>query len=146
MLIWPNKFLKLSFSHYSTVFLCIFSTMPEIYINGRSSSHNSSLEIDDFGTSYDTSSGLLFTAELYNSTTAISSPTNTLDSDSSFCGIVPLIVFFCFALVIMIGIAICLAKRRQKPTTQGKHGTKLLFQSEPLSPPMPFNFNTYKNI
>lgn len=94
MLIWPNKFLKLSFSHYSTVFLCIFSTMPEIYINGRSSSHNSSLEIDDFGTSYVTSSGLLVTTESCNSTIANSSPTNTLVSESSFCGIVPLIVFF----------------------------------------------------
>lgn len=97
--------------------------MPEIYINGQSSSHNSCLEIDEFGTSYVTSTGLLVTAESFNSTIAFSSPTNTLDSESSFCGIVQLIVvfFLCFALVIMIGIAICLAKRRQKPTTQGKH-------------------------
>lgn len=91
--------------------------MPEIHINGRPSSHNSSLEIDDLGTSYVTSSGLLVTTESYNSTIAISSPTNTFDSDSSFCGIALLIVLFCFALVIMIAIAICLAKKRQKPTT-----------------------------
>lgn len=70
--------------------------MPEIYINGRSSSHNSCLEIDEFGTSYVTSTGLLVTAESFNSTIAFSSPTNTLDSESSFCGIVQLIVvFFC---------------------------------------------------
>lgn len=92
--------------------------MPEIYINGRSSSHNSSLEIDDFETSIVTNSGLSVTAESYNSTIAISTPTSTLDSYSSVCGIVPLIVFFCIALVIMIALAIRLAKRRQKPTTE----------------------------
>lgn len=68
--------------------------MPEIYINGRSSSHNSCLEIDEFGTSYVISTGLLVTAESFNSTIAFSSPTNTLDSESSFCGIVQLIVVF----------------------------------------------------
>lgn len=90
--------------------------MPEIYINGRSSNHNSSLEIEDFGTSIN--SGLSVTADSYNSTIAIGTPTSTLDSDSSVCGIVSLIVFFCFVLVIMIALAICLAKRRQKPTTE----------------------------
>lgn len=92
--------------------------MPEIYINGRSSSHNSSLEIDDFGTSIVTNSGLSVIAESYNLTIAISTPTSTLDFDSSVCGIVTLIVFFCFALIIMIALAIRLAKRRQKPTTE----------------------------
>lgn len=82
--------------------------MPEIYINGRSSNHNSSLEIED------TNSGLSVTVDSYNSTIAIGTPTGTLDSDSSVCGIVSLIVFFCFALVIMIALAICLAKRRKK--------------------------------
>lgn len=82
--------------------------MPEIHINGRFSSHNSSLE---------TSSGLLVTAESYNSTIAVSTPTNTMDHDTSSCGIVSLIMYFCFALVIMIAIAFCLAKKRQKPTT-----------------------------
>lgn len=99
-------------------FMYFFSTMPEIHINGRSSSQNSSLQIDDFGTSYVTSSSLLVTTESYNSTIAISSPTNTFDSDSSFCGLIPLIVYFCFTLVILIAFAICLAKRRQQPTTQ----------------------------
>lgn len=72
--------------------------MPEIYINGRSSSHNSSLEIDDFGTSNVTNSGLSVIAESYNLTIAISTPTSTLDFDSSVCGIVTLIVFFLFCV------------------------------------------------
>lgn len=92
--------------------------MPGIYINGRSSIHNFSLEIEDFGTSIVTNSGLSVTAESYNSTIAIITPANTLDSDSSVCGIVTLIVFFCFALVIMIALAIFLAKRRQNPITE----------------------------
>lgn len=100
--------------------VCFFSTMPEIHINGRSSSHNSSLEIDDFGTSYVTSSGQLVTTESYISTIVISSATNTSYSDSFFGGIVLLILYFCFVLVIMIIIAICLSKRRQQPTTQWK--------------------------
>lgn len=108
--------------------------MPEIHINGRSSSHDSSLEIDNLGTSYDTSSGLLVTAQSCNSHNAISTPTNTMDHDTLFCRIGPLIIYFCFALVIIIGIVFCLAKNRQKPKTQRKHGTKLSFQMEPLSP------------
>lgn len=92
--------------------------MPEIYINGRSSGHNSSMEIEDFGTSIVTNSGLSVTADSYNSTIAIGTTTSTLDSDSSVCGMVSLIVFFCFALVIMIALAICLAKRRKKTTTE----------------------------
>lgn len=39
----------------------IFSTMFKIHINGRSSSHNSSQELDELGTSYDTSSSLMVT-------------------------------------------------------------------------------------
>lgn len=60
--------------------------MPEIYINGRSLCHNSFLEIDGFGTSIVTNSGLSVMAESYNSTTAINTPTSTLDYDSSVCG------------------------------------------------------------
>lgn len=95
--------------------------MPEIYINGRSSSHNSSLETEDFETRYATSHGLSVTAESYNSTISIRSPANILDSDASFCGIVPLIVLCCFALVFVITIAIFLARRRQRPKTRRKH-------------------------
>lgn len=84
--------------------------MPGI-INGRSSIHNFSLEIEDFGTSIVTNSGLSVTTESYNSTIAISTHTSTLHSDSSVCEIVTLIVFFCFALVIMIALAIFLVKR-----------------------------------
>lgn len=95
-----------------------------------SSSHNFSLKLDDFGTSYDNRSGLLVTAESYNWTIAISTPTNTLDYGTLFCGIVPMIVYFCLALIIMIAIAFCVAKKQQKipnktttqkPTTLGKH-------------------------
>lgn len=122
-----NNFFKLNFSIVSEIFYIFFSTMPGIYINGRSSIHNFSLEIGDFGTSIVTNSGLSVTAESYNSTIAISTHTSTLHSDSSVCGIVTLIVFFCFALVIMIALAIFLAKRRQNPITEWNHGSKLSF-------------------
>lgn len=106
--------------------------MPEIHIDGRSSSHNFSLKLDDFGTSNDNRSGILVTADSYNSTIAISTPTNIMDHGTLFCGIVPMIVYFCLALIIMIAIAFCVAKKGQKPTTLGKHGSK--FRMEPLSP------------
>lgn len=122
--------------------LSIFSTMSEIYINGRSSSHNSSLEIWDFGTSIVTNSGLLVTAESYNSTIAIITPANTLDSDSSFCGLfTDCVVLFCIGFVITI--AIFLAMRIKRPKIRRKHGAKLSFLMEPLSP-MLFNIR-HKN-
>lgn len=123
------------FFNCSTVFY-VFSTMPEMHINGRSSSHNSSLEIDNIGTSYATSPGSLVTEESYNSTIAINTPTNTMDHHTSLCGIVPLILFFgLIALVIMIATVFFLAKKRQRPKSQRKHGTKPSFQMELLSPP-----------
>lgn len=79
----------------------IFSTMFQIHINGRSSSHNSSQELDELGTSYDTSSSLMVTGR---STIAIITPTNTMYSEYSFCGIVLLIICGWFALVMMIAI------------------------------------------
>lgn len=75
--------------------------MPKIHINGRSSSHNSSQELDELGTSYDTSSSLMVTGR---STIAIITPTNTMYSEYSFCAIVLLIICGWFALVIMIEI------------------------------------------
>lgn len=110
--------------------------MPEMHINGRSSSHNSSLEINNISTSYATSPGSLVTMESYNSTIAINTPTNTMDHQTSLCGIVSLILFFgLIALVIMIVTVFFLAKRRQRPKSQRKHGTKHSFQMELLSPP-----------
>lgn len=92
--------------------------MPEIQINGRSSSHNSSLELDEFGTSYDTSSSLMVTVRSQNSTISISTPTNTMDSENSFNGIVLLITCFWFALVFMIAIGVWLVRKRQMIKTQ----------------------------
>lgn len=79
----------------------IFSPMPKIHINGRSSGHNSSQELDELRTSYDTSSSLM---GIGRSTIAIITPTNTMYSEYSFCGIVLLIICDWFALVIMIAI------------------------------------------
>lgn len=110
--------------------------MPEMHIDGLSSSHTASPEIDDFGTSYDSSTGVLVTAESNNSTIAISTPINTMDQDTTCCGVGLLIVYFCLiALVIMIVTVCFFAKKRQRPMTQRKHGTKPSFQMELLSPP-----------
>lgn len=110
--------------------------MPEIHINGRPSSHNSSLKIDDLGTTQDTSSGLFVTEDSYNSTIAINTPTNTMDQHTSLCETVSLIMYFCLiVLAIMIATVFYLAKKRQRPKTQRKHGTKPSFQMELLSPP-----------
>lgn len=104
--------------------------MPEMHIDGLSSSHTASPEIDDFGTSYDSSTGVLVTVQSNNSTIAI------MDQDTTCCGVGLLIVYFCLiALVIMIVTVCFFAKKRQRPMTQRKHGTKPSFQMELLSPP-----------
>lgn len=70
--------------------------MPELHINGRSTYHNFSLEKNANGASYDTSSSLLVTGLSQNSTIALSTTTNTMDSENSACGIVSFfILFFC---------------------------------------------------
>lgn len=110
--------------------------MPEMHIDGLSSSHTASPEIDDFGTSYDSSTGVLVTAESNNSTIAIGTPINTMDQDTTCCEIGLLIVYFCLiALVIMIATVFFLAKIRQRPKSQRKQGTKPSFEMELLSPP-----------
>lgn len=110
--------------------------MPEMHIDGLSSSHTASPEIDDFGTSYDSSTGVLVTVvESNNSTIAISTPINTMDH-TTCCEIGLLIVYFCLiALVIMIATVFFLAKIRQRPKSQRKQGTKASFEMELLSPP-----------
>lgn len=90
--------------------------MPKIHITGRSS--NSSLELDELGTSYVTGSSLLVPVESYNLSIAISTTTNTMDTGNSFCGIVFFIICFCFALVIMIPIGIWLVRKRKIMKTQ----------------------------
>lgn len=111
--------------------------MPEMHIDGLSSSHTASPEIDDFGTSYDSSTGVLVTVvESNNSTIAISTPINTMDQDTTCCEIGLLIVYFCLiALVIMIATVFFLAKIRQRPKSKKKQGTKPSFEMELLSPP-----------
>lgn len=93
---------------------CIFSTMPELHINGRILYHNSSLEKNAIGASYDTSSSLMFTGRSHNSTIAISTTLNSMDTKNSFCGIVFSIFCFCLALVSIISIGMCLIRKRQK--------------------------------
>lgn len=93
---------------------CIFSTMPKLHINGRIPYHNSSLEKNAIGASYDTSSSVMFTGRSHNSTIAISTTTNTVDTENSFCGIVFSIFCFCLALVSIISIGMCLIRKRQK--------------------------------
>lgn len=111
--------------------------MPEMHIDGLSSSHTASPEIDDFGTSYDSSTGVLVTVvESNNSTIAISTPINTMDQDTTCCEIGLLIVYLCLiALVIMIATVFFLAKIRQRPKSKKKQGTKPSFEMELLSPP-----------
>lgn len=92
--------------------------MPEIHINGRSSSPNLSMETDDFETSYNTSSKVLVTGRSQNSTIATSTPTNIMDSENSFCGIVFLIFCFCLAMVILIAIGVWLVRKRRIMKTQ----------------------------
>lgn len=69
-------------------------TMPELHINGRSTYHKFSLENNANGTSYDTSSSLLVTGLSLNSTIALSTTKNTMDSENSACGIVSFFILF----------------------------------------------------
>lgn len=87
--------------------------MPEFHINGRFPYHKSSLENNAIGGRYDTSSSLMVTGGAYNSTTAISTTTNTMDTGNSFCGIVFTIFCICLALAIIISMGMCLIRKRQ---------------------------------
>lgn len=92
----------------------ISSTMPELHINGRSTYHNFSLENNANGASYDTSSSFMVTGRSHNSTIALSTTTNTMDSENSACGIVSFFIFFIFffAVVIIIVIGIWLVRKK----------------------------------
>lgn len=111
-------------------------TMPEFHINGRFPFHNSSLENNAIGDSYDTSSSLMVTGRSHNPTTAISTTTNTLDSEYSVCGFVYFIICFCFALAIMIAIGIWLVGKRRIMKTQESQKSNVSIQMEPLSSPI----------
>lgn len=84
------------------------------------------------GTSYVTGSSLLVPAESYNLSTAISTPTNTMDTGNSFCGIVFLIICFCFALVIMIAIGIWLVRKRKIMKTQENNESNVSLHLLPI--------------
>lgn len=88
--------------------------MPEFHINGRFPYHKSSLENNTIGGRYDTSSSLMVTGGAYNSTTAISTTTNTMDTGNSFCGIVFTIFCICLALAIIISMGMCLIRKRRE--------------------------------
>lgn len=91
--------------------------MPELHINDRSTYHNFSLEKNANGASYDTSSSLLVTGLSQNSTIALSTTTNTMDSENSACGIVSFFILF-FAVIIMIAIGIWLVKNKMMKTQE----------------------------
>lgn len=89
------------------------STMPELHINGRSTFHNFFLEMCNVGTSNATSHTLLVKERSRNSTITLSNTTNTVASENSSCGIVSVIICFCFAVVCMIAIGIWQVRKRQ---------------------------------
>lgn len=124
-------------SHHNLILICcfFFSTMPEFHINGRFPYHKSSLENNAIGGRYDTSSSLMVTGGAYNSTTAISTTTNTMDTENSFCGIVFSIFCICLALAIIISIGMYLIRKRQKTKTQETQEFNESFQMKSLSLP-----------
>lgn len=109
--------------------------MPEFHINGRFPYHKSSLENNAIGGRYDTSSSLIVTGGAYNSTTAISTTTNTMDTENSFCGIVFTIFCFCLALAIIISMGMCLIRKRQKTKTRETQEFNESFETNSLSTP-----------
>lgn len=109
--------------------------MPELHISGRFPYHNSSLENNAIGASYDASSISMVTGRSFNSTNPTSAPTNTIDSESLLCGIVSFIIFFCFALVTLIAFGIWLSRKRRIMKNQKSQDSNESFKMEPLSPP-----------
>lgn len=115
----------------------ISSTMPELHINGRSTYHNFSLENNANGASYDTSSSFMVTGRSHNSTIALSTTTNTMDSENSACGIVSFFIFF--IIFFCWGHYNCdrnLARQKKKIIkTQESQESKASVETDPLSPP-----------
>lgn len=136
---WVNVsvvvFSKYVYVYCSLFFHFFFSTMPELHINGRSTYHNCSLETNANGASYDTSTSSMVTGRSHSSTIAISTPTNNIDSENSFCGIVFFIISLCFTLVIILAIGIWLVRKSRIMKTQKSQESSESIQLEPLSPP-----------
>lgn len=109
--------------------------MPELHISGPFSYHNSSLENNAIGASYEASSIFMVTGRSFNSTNPTSVPTNTMDSEFSLCGIVSFIIFFCFALVTLIAIGMRLSRKRRIMKTRKSQDSNESFKMKPLSPP-----------
>lgn len=114
--------------------ISFFSRMPELHISGRFLYHNSSLENSAIGASFNTSSSYMVTGLSQNSTIAISIPTNTLDSENLFCGIVSFKIYFCFALIIMIAIGIGIVRKRRMMKTRKSQESNESVETDSLSP------------
>lgn len=108
--------------------------MPELHINGRFLYHNSSLENSAIETSYDTSSRFTVTRLSQNSTIAFITPTNTMDSENLFSVIVFFIIYFCFALIIMIVIGIWIVRKRRMMKTRKSQESNESVKTDPMSP------------
>lgn len=109
--------------------------MPELHINGQIPYHNSSLENNAIGASYDTSSSFMVIRQTLNSTIAISATSNSMDTENSFGVIVFFIFCSCLALVNIISIGICVIRKRQKTKTQESQEFNESFEMNPLPPP-----------
>lgn len=108
--------------------------MPELHINGRFLYHNSSLENSAIETSYDTSSRFTVTRLSQNSTIAFITPTNIMDSENLFSGIVFFIIYFCFALIIMIVFGIWIVRKRRMMKTRKSQESNESVKTDPMSP------------
>lgn len=86
-------------------------------------------------TSNATSPTLLVTERSRNSTTILSNTTNTVSSENSYCGIVSVIICFCFAVVLMIAIGIWHVRKRQiMKTREGQESIESI-ETDSLFPP-----------
>lgn len=108
------------------------STMPELHINGRIPYHNSSIETNDIGARYYTSSSMI-TGRSYNLTSAIETTTNTLDSENSFGVIVFFIFCVCLALATMILIVMWLIRKRQNKNTRKSSIQRVLWNEASIA-------------
>lgn len=115
--------------------------MPELHINGRIPYHNSSLENNAIGASYDTSSSFMVIRQTLNSTIAFSTTTNTVDTENSFCGIVFSIFCLCLALVIIIWSDYVLSEKDRKRKQERVRNSSSHLKWSSFSLPMPCNID-----
>lgn len=69
-----------------------------------------------------------------NSTIAFITPTNTMDSENLFSGIVFFIIYFCFALIIMIVFGIWIVRKRRMMKTRKSQESNESVKTDPMSP------------